>query len=110
VRTAAEKAALHQRFEADAVDMETSAVAEVCALRQVRMLSVRVISDSASDDLPAEILSILGRSGGYRLGAALGAVWHRPSSVKDLWNLRLHALEAADRLGELVASCIGRLG
>jgi adenosylhomocysteine nucleosidase len=109
VRTAEEKALLRARFGADAVDMETAAVAEACAERQVRMLSIRVVSDEARLDLPPEILSILGRSGGYRLGAALGAVWRRPSSVKDLWNLRLHALEAADSLAEVVAGAIQRL-
>ncbi|HEV3121700.1 MAG TPA: nucleoside phosphorylase, partial [Isosphaeraceae bacterium] len=39
VRTAQEKADLRERFGADAVDMETAAVAEACAERQVRMLS-----------------------------------------------------------------------
>ena len=38
VRTAAEKAELRRRFEADLVDMETSAVAALCSERGVRFL------------------------------------------------------------------------
>jgi adenosylhomocysteine nucleosidase len=109
VRTAAEKAGLRDRFQADAVDMETSAVAGVCSERLVRFLSIRVVSDEAGVDLPPEVLSILGRSGGYRVGAALGAIWRRPSSIKDLWALREHAVAASERLAEVLVGAIGRL-
>ncbi|HEV3165599.1 MAG TPA: nucleoside phosphorylase [Isosphaeraceae bacterium] len=109
VRTAAEKAELRVRFEADLVDMESAAVAAVCSERRLRFQSIRVISDEAHTDLPPEILSILGRSGGYRIGAAIGAVWRRPSSFKDLWALREHAEEAADRLAQVVVGILTRL-
>jgi adenosylhomocysteine nucleosidase len=109
VRTAAEKAELRRMHHADAVDMETSAVAALCAERRVRFLAIRVISDDASTDLPPEVLSILGRSGGYRIGAAVGAVWRRPGSVKDLWALREHAVAAADRLGRFLAEAVREL-
>jgi adenosylhomocysteine nucleosidase len=109
VRSANEKAALRAKYQADAVDMESSAVAAVCGERQVRFLSIRVVSDEAGTDLPAEVLSILGRTGSYRVGAAIGALWRRPSSFKDLWVLREHAVEAADRLAEVVAGALHRL-
>jgi adenosylhomocysteine nucleosidase len=109
VRTAAEKAALRERTGADVVDMETSAVAALCGERAVRFLAIRVVSDEARIDLPPEVLSILGRSGGYRLGAAVGAIVRRPSSLKDLWTLREHAHEAADRLAEVVPGVIAQL-
>ncbi len=109
VRTAAEKAELRRRFEADLVDMETSAVAALCGDRGIPFLSVRVVSDEAGIDLPPEILSILGRSGGLRLGATLGALWKRPSSVKDLLGLRQHAVEAAARLSTFLVGTFPRL-
>jgi len=89
--------------------METAAVATLCSERSVRFLAIRVVSDEAGTDLPAEILTILGRTGSYRVGAALAAIWRRPSSVKQLWALREHAAEAADRLAEIVAGALGRL-
>jgi len=59
--------------------------------------------------LPPEIASILGRSGGYRVGAALGAIWRRPSSLKDMLKLRDHAGRAADRLASVLPVLIERL-
>ncbi len=109
IRTSVEKAELHRRFEADVVDMETSAVAALCSERAVRFLAVRVISDEARVDLPPEIAALLTRSGSYRVGAALRALWHRPSSLKDFWTLHEHAQEAADRLAAFTAGAIERL-
>ena len=110
VRTAAEKAELRDRFQADVVDMETAPVVALCADRGTKFLSVRVISDEAGTDLPPEVMSIMGPTGGFRLGATLGALWKRPGSVKDLWALREHAGEAAERLAEVLPAILLRLG
>ncbi len=109
VRTAAEKATLRDRYGADLVDMETLPVAQACSDRGVRFLSVRVISDEAGTDLPSEILSVVGPTGSFRLGATLGALWKRPGSIKDLWTLREHAMEAADRLAEILPGLLQQL-
>ncbi|MCA1685117.1 MAG: nucleoside phosphorylase [Planctomycetia bacterium] len=109
IRTAAEKADLRARHGADLVDMETSAVAAVCSERGVRFLSVRVVSDDATVDLPKEIATLMTRSGSYRVGAALRAIWNRPSSLKDFLALHEHAQEAADRLADVTLGAIARL-
>ena len=109
VRKASDKAALREKTGADVVDMETSAIAALCEERSVKFLSVRVISDEAGVDLPPEILAIVGPTGGLRLGATLGALWKRPSSVKDLLALRQHATEAADRLAAFLVGTFPRL-
>jgi len=101
-----EKAELHHTAQADMVDMESSAVAAVCGEKLIRFLSVRVISDDARTDLPREVASLLIRSGSYRVGAAVRAIWNRPSSLKDFWMLHERALEAADRLAKFVTRCI----
>lgn len=109
VRKASEKAELRRTSGADVVDMETSAIVALCEERNVRFLSVRVISDEAGVDLPPEVLAIVGPTGGLRLGAALGALWKRPSSVKDLLALRQHATQAAERLATFLVATISRL-
>jgi adenosylhomocysteine nucleosidase len=109
IRTAAEKADLRRTYQADIVDMETSAVAAYCAERGVRFMAIRVVSDTAAEDLPREVQTILGRTGGYRVGAALGAVWRRPSSVKDLLSLRERAVASARRLADVMIGVIGQL-
>ena len=72
-------------------------------------MSVRTISDDMSADLPPEVLSVLGSTGTLRLGAALGAVWKRPGSVKDMWNLREKASLAADRLASFLDGVVRQL-
>ncbi|QDV34283.1 phosphorylase family protein [Tautonia plasticadhaerens] len=109
VRTAAEKAAMRGRFAAEVVDMETASVASICADRGQRFLAIRVISDEAGADLPPEVMTVMGPTGGFRLGATIGALWKRPGSVKDLWTLREHAIEAADRLAEVLPGIIHQL-
>jgi adenosylhomocysteine nucleosidase len=95
---AAEKAELRRLHGADLIDMETSAVAFLAHERTLRFLPIRVISDEASAELPAEAAQLLAHSGSYRVGAAVRAIWRRPSALKDFWNLHTCALEAADRL------------
>jgi len=74
VRTSAEKAELRSRFSADVVDMETSAVASVCESRGVRFLSVRS-SATGRRRFARGSRDKLTRSGSYRIGAAVRAIW-----------------------------------
>ena len=100
VADATEKAGLRERHGADVVDMETYAAAEASRDRGTAFLSLRIISDDARTDLPPEVGRLLNASGGYRVGAALRALWGRPSAIKDIWNLHAHGMEAADRLAD----------
>ncbi len=104
-----EKARLRAEHRADLVDMETSAVAALCLERGVRFVPLRVVSDDATSDLPPEILTIMGESGSYRLGAALGAIWRRPSSLKEMLALRDQAAEAGTRLAAAILDLLPRL-
>jgi adenosylhomocysteine nucleosidase len=109
VLRAAQKGELHQAYQADLVDMESSAVAAICREQHVRFLSIRVISDDAHRDLPVEVSGIINASGSYRVGAALRSVWRRPSSIKDFWSLYEQSLEAADRLSKFIKRCLDEL-
>lgn len=110
VRTPAEKQALAEQHQAIAVDMETFAVAEACRATRTRFMAVRVISDSANDELPADLERLINRkSMAGKLGAAAGAIVRRPGSVKDLWNLKEQALLATDRLAKFLLSMIEQL-
>ena len=53
--TADEKATLARETRAQAVDMEASAIARVCAARNVPMLSLRAISDTATAQIPVPL-------------------------------------------------------
>jgi adenosylhomocysteine nucleosidase len=105
-----EKRHLGQEHGALAVDMESSAVAEVCGQTGTRFLAVRIVTDAMDDALPADVERLL-RPGtaARRVGAALGAVFNRPSSVKDMLKLKEDALVASDRLAKFLAGVIVQL-
>jgi len=109
VRTSEEKQLLGERHNAMAVDMESLAVAQVCRDLGVGFMAVRVISDDLQTDLPPEIHSVLAATPGRRIGAALGSLWKRPASYKDLWRLREQALYASERLAKFLDGVIEQL-
>lgn len=109
VRTIAEKQALAAQSHAIAVDMESLTVAAVCRERKTRFMAVRAISDDLSADLPSEVFGLVGETGAVRLGAVLGSLWKRPSSLKDMWHMREHALTAATHLADFLDGVILQL-
>lgn len=110
IRSPQEKRQLGEQHDALACDMETIGVAEVCQQKRVRFLSVRIISDTVEDQLPVELEKLLAQqSTAAKLGAAAGAIWNRPGSVKDMWKLKEDALAASDRLAKFTRDVIGQL-
>jgi adenosylhomocysteine nucleosidase len=105
-----EKQRLAHNHAAIAVDMETYAVAEVCAAKKTRFLSLRVISDGIEDRLPPEIENLMHqKTFGGKLGAVAGSIFRRPGSVKDMWQLKERAIVASDTLAKFVAGIIAQL-
>lgn len=93
VATVAAKQALAARTGAAIVDMETHVIAKVAATAGLPCLGVRVVSDDASQTLPAEIAGLSRpQSALRRLGAVVGAVGRRPAAAVDLWRLYEHAV------------------
>lgn len=109
VRTVALKKQLAEQHGALAVDLESLAVAQVAREHKTRFLAVRVISDDLSADLPPEILSVVGATGSVRFGAAIGALWKRPSAAKDMWLMREQAHSAATRLATFLDGVVVQL-
>jgi adenosylhomocysteine nucleosidase len=107
VRLPDEKRELGRRFAAQAVDMETYAVARACQERSTPLFSVRIISDDTGDEIPADIAEIGAQATKLgRVGAALDSLWRRPGSVKDMLRLRERALIASDALADFLVPAI----
>jgi len=105
-----EKEELGSKHDAIACDMETFAVAEACKEANVRFVSVRVISDALNDRLPPELGTMVKQhSLAGKLGAATGAIFKRPSSVKDMWELKATASKASQTLANFLAGVIPQL-
>jgi adenosylhomocysteine nucleosidase len=111
IRTRAEKESLAKQHQALACDMETYAIAEVCRQKNVRFLSVRIISDALDDELPKELERLLAQKTiAGKLGAAAKAVFQRPGSALDLFKLQDDALKASDRLAKFLTGLLVQLG
>ena len=109
VRTVEEKLQLAEQHDALAVDLESLAVAQVCQAEKKGFMAIRAISDDCSADLPSEVMSILGETGAVRAGAALGAVFKRPESIKEMWKMRGDASRAATRLASFLDGVVVQL-
>lgn len=110
VRHRQEKEQLADDYDAIACDMETIAVARVCQEHQVQFLSVRIVSDQLDDKLPHDVEKMLGqKSFAGKLGAATGALFQRPGTVKDIWKLRETAIHASDRLAKFLVGVLSQL-
>jgi adenosylhomocysteine nucleosidase len=107
IRLPEEKLSLGRQHVAVAVDMESFAVAEVCRERGAAFLGIRIINDATADELPPDVERLVAqKTQAARLGAALGAIWRRPSSLKDMLGLQRRAIEDADRLARVLLRVI----
>lgn len=102
----AEKIAFHRRWHALCVDMESGAVARVCAEAQKPFAVIRAVADPASRVIPRSALSGLTESGRMNPLAVARGVLTRPGDLPGLvklggeTRLALRALaDAARRLG-----------
>lgn len=109
VRKTEEKAVWREKTGAIVVDMESHAVADLCRQMNLRWVGLRVITDTAGQELPPEIMTITGPTGAFRLGATIGAIWTRPAAVKDLLKLRESAIIASDKIAHFVTHMIEAL-
>ncbi len=111
VTTPEERQELQQKYDACACDLESSAIAQVCSEKGVRFMAIRVITDLLDDELPVEIERLNNQeSFTAKMGVAAGAVFHRLSSVKDMWRFKEEALRASDRLARFLSGVLPQLG
>lgn len=107
---AAEREGLGREHQALAMDGETMAVADVCSREKVRFLAVRIVREALGDELPSDVARLSRKkSTAGRLGAALGAMVNRPSSVKDLLQQKEASLVSSDKLAKFLEQIILQL-
>jgi adenosylhomocysteine nucleosidase len=93
--TAAEKAALHTSTGADAIDLESGAVAKVAALHGLPFAVLRAICDPADSTLPPAAIIALNDAGSIKLVRVAGSLLRHPAQLPAL--LRLATAAAAAR-------------
>ena len=96
--TAAEKAALRRDTGADAVEMESAHVHRLCQERGVSCATVRVISDTATEDMPLDFNTLTTRDLRMHFGKLALAIAKSPGAIRGLLRLQRQTAAAAEAL------------
>ena len=102
----AEKRRLAELHSADAVDMESAAIAEVCAAKSVEFLAVRAVSDTSDTALSPELVRLLS-GGNVSVLKVCRALVRKPSLLREFMRLRRDTKLAARNLAEALVKVIG---
>ncbi len=109
--TAAEKQQLWQLTGADAVEMESEVIREICRRHQIPSATIRVISDSAQEDLPLDFNALM--TSGHQINFAKLA-WQlakSPAKIPRLLELQKRTAQARDNLGDVLVKLLSpRIG
>lgn len=108
--TAGEKAALWQSTGADAVEMESSVIRNICREQKIPSATIRVISDDASQDLPLDFNALMTPEDRIDYPKLVWAVLSRPGRIGKLMEFQRQTVEASRRLGAALAELLGAKG
>jgi adenosylhomocysteine nucleosidase len=104
--TVADKAKLRYGTQADAVEMESAAIHAVCAERGIPCATVRVISDTAGEDLPLDFNALSKQDKSLSFGKLLLAIAMSPGKISALMGLHKKTRFAAKQLAGVLAKVV----
>jgi len=98
ITSAEEKQSLAAKFGAVAVDMESAAIARVCAEQGIPFAAVRAISDTADEALPEAVARFFRSDGRLQPITVVAEVLKEPSLLKQLRRLQSQTATACESL------------
>lgn len=100
--TVAEKQKLRTTTQADAVEMESEVVHEMCQEQGIPCATVRVISDTAHEDLPLDFNQLSNPDQSLNFGKLALTIAKSPGKIPALLRLQKNTNFAAKRLAEVL--------
>ena len=104
--TVAEKKKLRAETGADAVEMESAAIHAVCRERGIPCATIRVISDTANEDLPLDFNALAKSDKNLDFGKLFLAIAKSPGKIGALMQLQKKTKFAAGQLADVLAKII----
>ena len=104
--TVAEKKKLRAETGADAVEMESAAIHAVCAEQGIACVTVRVISDTADEDLPLDFNALTKADKSIDFGKLFLAIAKSPGKIGALMALQKKTQFAAGQLAGVLEKVI----
>jgi hypothetical protein len=104
--TAAEKRALWESTHADAVEMESQIISHICREQQIPCATVRVILDTASEDLPLDFNFLMTADQQMDCRKLAFSLAKSPSKIAALLRLQKQSKEAASKLASVLLKII----
>ena len=101
--TAEEKRALWESTGADAVEMESSVIRNLCREWKIPSATVRVISDTAHDDLPLDFNALMTSDDRIHFGKLGLALLASPRKIPQLIAFQRQTIIAARELGRVLS-------
>jgi nucleoside phosphorylase len=104
--TVAEKTKLRYETGADAVEMESAIIHAVCAERGIPCATVRVISDTANEDLPLDFNALAKPDKSLDFGKLFLAIAKSPGKIGALMELQKKTTFAAQQLADVLGKVL----
>lgn len=103
--TTAEKQAFRASTGAEAVEMESEVIRTLCRERGIPAVTVRVISDAATEDLPLDFNALVTADGRPRPLPFALALLRQPHKIAELIRFQRRVNAAAERLADVLVKC-----